>query len=75
MLEIIAKEQEKGSLVSVIVQFGGQTPLKLANGLRDLKRADPGHQRRRHRPGRRSQAFQEATGRPEPEAAARAAPP
>ena len=34
-LEIIAKEQEKGSLAGVIVQFGGQTPLKLANGLRD----------------------------------------
>jgi carbamoyl-phosphate synthase large subunit len=35
VLEIIAKEQEKGSLAGVIVQFGGQTPLKLANGLRD----------------------------------------
>ena len=35
VLEIITKEQEKGSLAGVIVQFGGQTPLKLANGLRD----------------------------------------
>jgi carbamoyl-phosphate synthase large subunit len=35
VLEIIRKEQEKGSLAGVIVQFGGQTPLKLANGLRD----------------------------------------
>jgi carbamoyl-phosphate synthase large subunit len=35
VLEIIAKEQSKGSLAGVIVQFGGQTPLKLANGLRD----------------------------------------
>ena len=35
VLEIIAKEQEKGTLAGVIVQFGGQTPLKLANGLRD----------------------------------------
>ncbi|HWY63054.1 MAG TPA: carbamoyl-phosphate synthase large subunit [Rhizomicrobium sp.] len=35
VLEIIHKEQEKGLLVGVIVQFGGQTPLKLANGLRD----------------------------------------
>src|ERR1700709_1762858 len=35
VLEIIAKEQEKGSLAGVIVQFGGQTPLKLANALRD----------------------------------------
>src|SRR5476649_956937 len=35
VLEIIAKEQEKGTLAGVIVQFGGQTPLNLANGLRD----------------------------------------
>ncbi|MBN9589251.1 MAG: carbamoyl-phosphate synthase large subunit [Alphaproteobacteria bacterium] len=35
VLEIIHKEEEKGSLAGVIVQFGGQTPLKLANGLRD----------------------------------------
>ncbi len=35
VLEIIHKEQEKGSLAGVIVQFGGQTPLKLANSLRD----------------------------------------
>jgi carbamoyl-phosphate synthase large subunit len=35
VLEIIHKEQEKGSLVGVIVQFGGQTPLKLASGLRE----------------------------------------
>ena len=35
VLEIVFKEQEKGTLVGVIVQFGGQTPLKLANTLRD----------------------------------------
>ncbi len=35
VLEIVAKEQEKGTLAGVIVQFGGQTPLKLANTLRD----------------------------------------
>ena len=35
MLEIVAKEQSNGTLAGVIVQFGGQTPLKLANGLRD----------------------------------------
>ena len=32
VLEVVAKEQPKG----VIVQFGGQTPLKLANALADL---------------------------------------
>jgi len=30
VLEIVAKEQEKGELLGVIVQYGGQTPLKLA---------------------------------------------
>jgi len=35
VLEILAKEQENGTLVGVIVQFGGQTPLKLAKALED----------------------------------------
>ena len=33
VLEVLAKEQENGTLVGVIVQFGGQTPLKLARAL------------------------------------------
>jgi carbamoyl-phosphate synthase large subunit len=33
VLEIIKAEQAKGELVGVIVQFGGQTPLKLADAL------------------------------------------
>ena len=33
VLEIVAKEREAGTLAGVIVQFGGQTPLKLANTL------------------------------------------
>ncbi|PNG26079.1 carbamoyl-phosphate synthase large subunit [Methylocella silvestris] len=33
VLEILAKEGEAGKLKGVIVQFGGQTPLKLAEGL------------------------------------------
>ena len=33
VLEIIHREAEKGELVGVIVQLGGQTPLKLAAGL------------------------------------------
>jgi carbamoyl-phosphate synthase large subunit len=33
VLEIIATEQQNGSLKGVIVQFGGQTPLKLAEPL------------------------------------------
>ena len=33
VLEIVRNEQTKGTLAGVIVQFGGQTPLKLANTL------------------------------------------
>ncbi|MSU88282.1 carbamoyl-phosphate synthase large subunit [Rhodobacteraceae bacterium 2CG4] len=32
-LEILAKEMSNGTLAGVIVQYGGQTPLKLARGL------------------------------------------
>jgi carbamoyl-phosphate synthase large subunit len=35
VLEILRKEKENGTLVGVIVQFGGQTPLKLAEALQD----------------------------------------
>ncbi|UXU74010.1 MULTISPECIES: carbamoyl-phosphate synthase large subunit [unclassified Paracoccus (in: a-proteobacteria)] len=35
VLEILRVEQENGTLHGVIVQFGGQTPLKLANALAD----------------------------------------
>ena len=33
VMEILRVEQERGTLLGVIVQFGGQTPLKLANAL------------------------------------------
>jgi carbamoyl-phosphate synthase large subunit len=35
VLEIIAKEQMRGKVLGVIVQFGGQTPLKLAKALEE----------------------------------------
>ena len=35
VMEILRVEQEAGTLHGVIVQFGGQTPLKLANALHD----------------------------------------
>lgn len=35
VLEILQVEQQSGELVGVIVQFGGQTPLKLAQALED----------------------------------------
>ncbi len=33
MLAILDKERERGLLKGVIVQFGGQTPLKLAHAI------------------------------------------
>ena len=33
VMNIIEKEKKKGNLIGVIVQFGGQTPLKLADDL------------------------------------------
>ncbi len=33
VIEVVLKEQENGSLLGVIVQFGGQTPLKLVKAL------------------------------------------
>jgi len=35
VMEVIEKERENGELVGVIVQFGGQTPLKLAHALEE----------------------------------------
>ena len=35
VLELINKERENGELLGVIVQYGGQTPLKLAEALED----------------------------------------
>ena len=37
MLEIIDVERSRGNLHGVIVQFGGQTPLKLAHPLEQAK--------------------------------------
>ena len=48
VLGVVEIEQPEG----VIVQFGGQTPLKLAAGLRGGRRAAARHERRRDRPGR-----------------------
>ena len=48
VMNIVEREQPRG----VIVQFGGQTPLKLAVPLETRGRADPRHAARRHRPRR-----------------------
>ena len=53
VLEIIARRAvERHGCRGVIVQFGGQTPLKLAHALEAGRRADPRHLARCHRPRR-----------------------
>ena len=47
VLEILRVEQQSGELVGVIVQFGGQTPLKLAQALEDAGDPHPRHLARR----------------------------
>ena len=37
MIEIVIEEKKKGNLLGLLVQFGGQTPLKLAKDLEKLK--------------------------------------
>ncbi len=69
VLAILAKEKENGTLVGVIVQFGGQTPLKLAHALGSLGRADPRHLRRLDRSRRGSRPLQAAARQARPEAA------
>ena len=56
VLAVVEVEQPLG----VIVQFGGQTPLKLAAGLADARRAAARHERRRDRPGRGSRSLRRA---------------
>ncbi len=52
VMEILRVEQSRGTLHGVIVQFGGQTPLKLANALHDGRHPDPRHHARHDRPRR-----------------------
>ena len=60
VLAIVEDEKPEG----VIVQFGGQTPLKLAAGLEERGRATARHERRRDRPGRGPRALRRAARAP-----------
>ncbi len=65
VLAVVEVEREAGArLAGVIVQFGGQTPLKLAAGLAEAGRAASGHERRSDRPGRGSRALRRAARAP-----------
>ena len=62
VIELVRVEQRRGQLLGVIVQLGGQTPLKLAAALEQAADPDPRHLARRHRPRRGSRALPEAAG-------------
>ena len=52
VLEVVHAERQAGPVAGVIVQLGGQTPLRLAQALKDAGRADRRHQPGGHPPGR-----------------------
>ena len=68
VIEILRVEQENGELLGVIVQFGGQTPLKLAEALWKRRHPDPRHRARHDRPRRGPRPLPEAPAeaRPQP---------
>ena len=52
VMAVIERERSAGGEVSCVVQFGGQTPLKLALALQEAGVDDPRHVARLDRPGR-----------------------
>ncbi len=56
VIALVRREQQRGTVLGCIVQYGGQTPLKLSQALARGRHPDPRHQRRRdrHRRGPRA---------------------
>ena len=75
VMSIIETERSAGGDVSCLVQFGGQTPLKLALALQARGREDPRHVAGLDRPRRRSRTLRGVLCRARDHAAARAARP
>ena len=69
VMAVIEREREGNVDVSCVVQFGGQTPLKLALGAAGGGRHDSRHLAGLDRPGRGSPAFQSAAVGPRHSAA------
>ena len=69
VMAIIDRERSAGGEVSCVVQFGGQTPLKLALALQRGGRRHHRHVAGLHRPGRGSAAVLAAAARPRHSAA------
>ena len=73
VIELVEVERRYGELLGLIVQFGGQTPLKLAKPLEARRHPDPRHLARRDRPRRGPRALPEADPQARPCASRRTA--
>ena len=69
VIALIRREQQNGTVLGCIVQYGGQTPLKLSQALARGGHPDPRHLGRRHRPGRGPRAVPAVAATPRPAAA------
>ena len=63
VLAVIERERAAGADVACLVQFGGQTPLKLSHGAARRRRGDPRHVSRLDRPRRGPEALRGAAPR------------
>ena len=66
VIALVRKEQSRGTLLGCIVQYGGQTPLKLSQALAKAEHPYPRHQRRRDRYRRRPRTLPAASASPGP---------
>ena len=68
VIALVRREESRGTLLGCIVQYGGQTPLKLSQALAREKHPHPRHIRRcdRHRRGPRALPAPAAPPRPAP---------
>ena len=66
VIALVRREQQNGTLLGCIVQYGGQTPLKLSQALAQAGNPHPGHQRRRHRRRGRSRTLPAPAASPWP---------
>ncbi len=66
VIALVRREQQAGTLLGCIVQYGGQTPLKLSQALTHGGHPDPRHQRRRDRHRRGPRALPAAAAPPRP---------
>ena len=75
VIALVRREQSNGRVLGCIVQYGGQTPLKLQPGAVEGRHSHPRHQRRCDRPRRGPRALPVAAAQAGAAPAARTASP